>query len=476
MDPERASQRSIQVVLAEGGQPLRILLEKLLPESGRLMVAVKSGTEAQESPRQRSLDQKVLDLDIPDLGRVERYSHQNEEEGGDSDVLIVTSHAELQSIAEALEPEAYDFLTKPLDAAALARLVAEIDRAPAAPEPTAVSRLRKKLGQNSPRAPILAESPAMERLLRLVERVAGSTATILIYGETGSGKGMIARLIHELSPRHEERFVAINCSAFQDQLLESELFGHEKGAFTGAVTAKPGLFEVADKGTLFLDEVAEMSPAMQAKLLQVLDSGELRRVGGTQLRRAQARIVAASNKDLAKEVTAGRFREDLLFRLTVVSLNVPALRQRSEEIPELIEGFMERFRSQGLAAKRFSRSALASLQTYAWPGNVRELANTIEGLLLLTQGDVIRPEDLPQTIRPGASVPDPPLARPATVSFLDTPSAQDDTPVPLTEVEKVHVAEVLTYTEGKKAPAARILGIDVKTLNKKIKNYGIEVG
>ncbi|MCB1032316.1 MAG: sigma-54-dependent Fis family transcriptional regulator, partial [Acidobacteria bacterium] len=456
---DTSGRRSIQVVLAEGEQPLRILLEKALPESGRLMVALKSGVEAQESPRQRSLDQTVLDLEIPELGRVERYSRQNDGEDGDSEVLIVTAHSELQSIAEALEPEAYDFLTKPLSAAELAKLVEEVEAAPP-PTSNAISRLRQKMGQHSPRSPILADSPAMERLLRMVERVANSTATVLINGETGSGKGMIARLIHELSPRHEERFVAINCSAFQDHLLESELFGHEKGAFTGAVVAKPGLFEVADKGTLFLDEVAEMSSAMQAKLLQVLDSGELRRVGGTKLRRAETRIVAATNKDLKEEVKAGRFREDLLFRLTVVSLLVPSLRQRREEIPELVEGFMERFKSQGLPAKRFSRDAMALLQAHSWPGNVRELANTIEGLLLLTQDDVIRPDDLPQSIRP-TSAATPGLTTPSAPA---EPMEPTEAPVPLTEVEKVHVALVLRYTDGKKAPAARILGIDVKTL------------
>ena len=469
-DADRSGQRSIQVVLAQGEQPLRILLEKTLPESGRLMIALKSGTEAQESPRLRNLDQTVMDLDIPELGRVERYSRQNEDEDSDSEVLLVTAHSDLHSIAEALEPEAYDFLTKPLSASELAKMVADADSAPT-PSNNAVTRLRQKMGQNSPRAPILADSPAMEKLLRMVERVANSTATVLINGETGSGKGMVARLLHELSPRCEEKFVAINCSAFQDQLLESELFGHEKGAFTGAVAAKPGLFEVAHKGTLFLDEVAEMTAAMQAKLLQVLDSGELRRVGGTKLRRAETRIVAATNKDLKEEVKAGRFREDLLFRLTVVALRVPPLRERAEEIPELVDGFLERFRSQGLPSKRFSREAMASLRAYAWPGNVRELANTIEGLLLLTQDDLIRPQDLPQTIRPTAAAGGPPVAAPTAES--QTAAAPGATPVPLTEVEKVHVAQVMRYTKGKKAPAARILGIDVKTLNKKIKNYGI---
>jgi DNA-binding NtrC family response regulator len=270
---------------------------------------------------------------------------------------------------------------------------------------------------------------------------------------------MVSRILHELSPRADQRLVAINCGAFQDQLLESELFGHERGAFTGALNPKPGLFEVADKGTLFLDEVAEMTPAMQAKLLQVLDAGELRRVGGTSTRTVDVRIIAASNKDLKHEVKEGRFREDLLFRLNVVTLTVPSLRQRKEEIPELLEGFLERFADQGLPRKTFSPEAVRLLQSHAWPGNVRELTNTIEGLLLLAPEDIIRPEDLPQSIRPS----------------VREEAAEIEAPVPLTEIERVHIARVLRYTEGKKAPASRLLGIDVKTLNNKIRAYEIDL-
>lgn len=465
-DEENDQARSIQVVLAEGDHPIRILLERAVPESGRLLVAVKSGTEAQETLRERSYDQTVLDLEIPELGRVELL-RRHDEGAGDSEILMVSAQSPPQSVVEALEPEAYDFLTKPLSSTNLAELVREAESGTT--KGSATARLGLKLKKHQLGTPILGHSPAMERLLQLVERVACSTATVLIHGETGSGKGMISRLIHELSPRSDDRFVAINCSAFQDHLLESELFGHEKGAFTGAVVAKQGLFEVADKGTLFLDEVAEMTPAMQAKLLQVLDSGELRRVGGTKLRTVETRIIAASNKDLKEEVKAKRFREDLLFRLNVVTLIVPPLRERVAEIPELIEGFMERFRNQGLPTKSLSAEAMAYLESYAWPGNVRELANTVEGLLLLTQGDTIRTDDLPQNIRPSLPSFDP--TAPATAS---SPGASGP-PVPLTEVERVHVARVLRYTEGKKAPAARILGIDVKTLNKKIENYGIEL-
>jgi two-component system response regulator AtoC len=293
----------------------------------------------------------------------------------------------------------------------------------------------------------------------MVERVAASNAPVLIYGETGTGKGLIARAIHQASPRADQPFLAINCSAFQDQLLESELFGHEKGAFTGAIAAKPGLFEVADGGTLFLDEVAEMSPAMQAKLLQVLDTGELRRVGGTKLRRVDTRIFAATNKDLSREVRAGRFREDLFFRLNVVSLAVPPLRDRKEDIPRLGEHFLQQFRLPGQQPKTISPEALQRLMEYSWPGNVRELANTIERLVLLSPRTIIGPEDLPPNIRPAAELQ----------------PREADVPLPLAEVERLSIIRALTYTRGKKAPAARLLGIDVKTLNHKIRVYSIQL-
>jgi len=292
----------------------------------------------------------------------------------------------------------------------------------------------------------------MLAVLRTVERIAGSEANILIEGESGTGKGLIAQAIHQQSPRARGPFLAINCSGFQDQLLESELFGHERGAFTGATGLKQGLFEVADQGTLFLDEVAEMSPAMQAKLLQVLDSREFRRVGGTRVHRADVRIVAATNKPMADEVKAGRVREDLYYRLNVVSLTLPPLRERKEDIPLLIEHFLKQLGTTH-TRKTLSPEALQFLVNYTWPGNVRELANTVERLLILTQGEVVGPDDLPANIgHPGGP------ARGANS---------------LAEMERLHLIRVLKETGGKKMRAARLLGIDIKTLNQKIKRYNI---
>ena len=457
--------RSIQVVLAEEDRPVRLLMEREVTPDGRLLVSVKSGQEAQEWPREEAFDQAMVDLG--DLGRVESFLRHGDKDT-DSQVLVITPDAgEVRPVSDVLESDGWAFLTKPLNPQEIQQAIAGRASGKAQPAEAGPGRLRELITAAGGRGPILGRSEAMEELLSLVERVSSSQASVLIHGETGSGKGMVARMIHDLSPRSEARMVAINCSAFPEQLLESELFGYEKGAFTGAVDSKPGLFEVADGGTLFLDEVAEMSPAMQAKLLQVLDGGELRRLGGTRPRRVDARILSASNKDLLVEVQEKRFREDLLFRLNVVTLRVPPLRERREEIPELVEGFAERFAGQGLPRRTFSPEVLSRLQAYSWPGNVRELANTVEGLLLLTNSGTVEPEDLPQTLRAG-EVGGGPKAVPS-------PETPDEEPPPLSEVEARHIARTLAYTRGKKAPAARLLGIDVKTLTSKIRNYGLEL-
>jgi transcriptional regulator with PAS, ATPase and Fis domain len=297
----------------------------------------------------------------------------------------------------------------------------------------------------------------MAAVLAVVERIAAADANVLIEGESGTGKGLVAQTIHQQSPRARGPFLAVNCSGFQDQLLESELFGHEKGAFTGAVALKQGLFEVADRGTLFLDEVAEMTPAMQAKLLQVLDSREFRRVGGTRLHRADVRIVAATNKHMQEEVAAGRFREDLYYRLNVVGILVPPLRERREDIPILAAHFLARSQGSGRPRKTLSPESLRLLGEYAWPGNVRELSNLMERLAILAPGEVIQPEDLPATL---------------SASRVSLPTAPAG-PALLSEMERAHIARVLQDTGGKKLQAARLLGIDIKTLNKKVRDYGI---
>ncbi|MEM7355412.1 MAG: sigma 54-interacting transcriptional regulator, partial [Acidobacteriota bacterium] len=347
---------SIRVLLMDGERPLKLLLERDLTEGGPTVVAIQSGEAARELIG-RQLDTSQLDFQVPGVGRVEtRHRHRGVE---GSDLVVLEGRESAEPAREGAEPASEgaasapstaseaasyldsvdaDFLTRPLRASDLSSVVKEA-KAKLAQKQRPTPTIRTASGH-----PFVVQSEPMIELMRIVDRVAAGSASILIQGDTGTGKTLIAREIHAASPRAGQRFVAINCSAFQEQLLESEIFGHEKGSFTGAVAAKPGLFELADRGTLFLDEVGDMSSAMQAKLLQILDDGELRRVGGTKTRKVDVRVVAASNKDLETEVKERRFREDLLFRLNVIRLKVPPLAERREDIPALIDHFLDRFR------------------------------------------------------------------------------------------------------------------------------------
>jgi len=446
----------MKVLVVDDERPTRLLMEKELPGAGCVVTSAGSAEEALEQLRARDFDVVLLDLKMPGIGGMEAL-RRIRDSGTSAEVVILTGHPDVNSAIEAMKLGAYDYLTKPFKLSEVEEVLRRAaERKRLQKENLA---LRRMVAQRAPLPPILGEGQAMTAVLQTVERIAPSDANVLIEGQSGTGKGLVAQIIHQKSPRATGPFLVINCSGFQDPLLESELFGHEKGAFTGATSMKQGLFEVADRGTLFLDEVGEMSPAMQAKLLQVLDSRELRRVGGTRVHRVDVRLIAATNKDLAQEVRAGRFREDLYYRLNVVSLTLPPLRERQEDIPLLIEHFLQEFRVTGKKAKGISPEALQLLLGYPWPGNVRELMNTIERLIILTPGEVIGLEDLPPNIR----------------SPIGPPHGRARGPASLAEMERLHITRVLSETRGKKMQAARLLGIDLKTLNHKIKIYRIPI-
>ncbi len=448
--------QEIRVLVVDDERPTRLLMEKELPRSGCAVTSAESGEKALEHLLGQEFDVVLLDLKMPGMGGMEAL-RRIRESGASAEVVVLTGHPDVQSAIEAMKLGAYDYLTKPFKLAEVEEVLHRAaERRRLQKENLA---LRRMVAQREPLPLIVGQDPAMRAVLQAVERIAPHDANVLIHGESGTGKGLVAQAIHAASRRSAGPFLVINCGAFQDQLLESELFGHEKGAFTGAASVKPGLFEVADRGTLLLDEVGEMSPAMQVKVLQVLDSREMRRVGGTRVHRVDVRIIAATNKDLEQEVRAGRFREDLHYRLNVLGLRLPPLRERREDIPLLIAHFLKQFRVAGETAKTVSPEALRLLQEYAWPGNVRELANTIERLVILTPLDVVGPEDLPPNIR---------LATGA-------PPAASHGPTSLAEMERLHIARVLAETRGKKMQAARLLGIDLKTLNNKIKIYNISL-
>lgn len=452
MNARHAGERTgeITVLVVDDERPTRLLMEKELPRAGFAVTCSESGEEALERLRAREFDVILLDLKMPGVGGMEAL-RRIRDSGTSAEVVVLTGHPDVETAIKAMKLGAFDYLTKPFKLSEVEEVLRRAAERKRLQQENAA--LRRMVSQREPDPLIVGQGKAMASLLAAVRRIAPSDANILIQGESGTGKGLVAKAIHAASPRAGGPFLVINCSGFQDQLLESELFGHEKGAFTGAIGAKQGLFEVAQGGTLLLDEVGEMSPAMQAKLLQVLDTREMRRVGGTRVHRVDVRIVAATNKDLAQEVKAHRFREDLYYRLNVVSLALPSLRERKEDIPLLVEHFLRQFRVTGQKAKTISAVALQSLVDYPWPGNVRELANTIERLMILAPGDVIGPEDLPPDIR----LPGGPAAGPAS----------------LAEMERLHLTRVLAHTRGRKMQAARLLGIDLKTLNSKIKRYNI---
>src|SRR5574337_16216 len=325
-----------RTLVVDDERPIRLLMEMELPRAGYVVTCAGSGEEALEQLRTREFDVILLDLKMPGIGGMEALRHIRDS-GTSAEVVILTGHPDVDSAIQAMKLGAYDYLTKPFKLAELEevlRRAAERKRLR-----TENAALRRMVAQREPAPIMIGQSPAMASLMASIRRIAPSEASILIQGESGTGKSLVAKAVHMASPRANGPFLIINCSGFQDPLLESELFGHAKGAFTGATSVKMGLFEVAGGGTLLLDEVGEMSPAMQAKLLQVLDTKELRRVGGTRVHRVDVRIIAATNKDLAHEVQAGRFREDLYYRLNVVSVTLPSLRERKEDIPLLIEHF-----------------------------------------------------------------------------------------------------------------------------------------
>ena len=372
-------------------------------------------------------------------------------------VVIMTAYSSVETAVAALKQGAHDYLTKPLD---FDKLRITLERAMEHSRLKAENRLlRERLGLQFDRRHIIGQSAAMVRLFDSVAQVAPSEATVLIAGESGTGKELIAGAIHFNSSRRDGPFVRLNCAAITETLLESELFGHEKGAFTGADRRREGRFFQADGGSLLLDEVSEMPLPMQVKLLRVLQEREFTRVGGDTVIRVDVRVIAATNKDLPELVSGGRFREDLYYRLNVVGLAIPALRERAEDIPLLAQHFLEAFALKNRKeVKGFTPQAMDRLIRYAWPGNVRELMNAVERAVVMTRGDFLTEEDV--SLIPTAAMPEP-----------EHPPAAGARP--LEEVEKATILTTLKAADGNKSEAARRLGITRRTLHKKLKAYGV---
>ncbi|MDX1501664.1 MAG: sigma-54 dependent transcriptional regulator [Thermoanaerobaculia bacterium] len=375
-------------------------------------------------------------------------------------VILVTGYGSIESAVEAMHAGADDYLTKPVDLYELRQRVANLLENRQLKEE--VSNLRQMLDKRYGFESIIGKSAAMERLFDQMRQVAPTRSSVLIVGESGTGKELVATALHHASPRSEERFLAINCGAIPSDILESELFGHERGAFTGAVNRKVGKFQIAHRGTLFLDEISELYPELQVKLLRVLEERQIMRVGGTENIDVDFRLIAATNQDLEKEVAEGRFREDLYYRLKVVTLQVPPLRHRAGDLALLSESFLDLFcREHGRQPKRLTQEALEVMERYHWPGNVRELKNVLESIVIFHSGEEIAARDLPSEVRSRSGSP----AAGAGVQNLS------GEPRTMAEIERQAILETLELTGGKRAEAARILGIGLRTLQRKLKDY-----
>jgi two-component system response regulator HydG len=440
------------LLVADDDPGLRESLERALTREGYRIVLASDGRAALERFQAGGIDLIVTDLKMPGLTGLELL-RAAKAIAPDVDVILLTAFGTVEEAVKAMKDGAYDFLTKPFRREQLLKLV---DKALERRDLIEQNRaLQKQLDDLRAKGQVIGASPVWRRLMTLVEQIADSSATVLIQGESGTGKELVARAIHDRSPRKSGPFVAVNCAALPETLLESELFGYEKGAFTGAAGRKEGRFELADGGTLFLDEVADLSLVTQPKILRVLQEGEIERLGGTRTQRVDVRIVAASNQGLAQMVKDKRFREDLYYRLNVITIAVPPLRDHREDVRLLAQHFLRVYAAKNnRKLDGFSTEAMERLEAYAWPGNVRELENVVERAVVLAREGRIDAEDLPAEV--GGVKPPP---RDAILELIGTP---------LDEIEQRLLSETLRITGGNKTQAARLLGIDVRTVARKL--------
>jgi len=446
------------ILLVEDDDSLRVTQAMYLKREGFQVTAVGSGGEALRRITTDQFQAVVTDLRLDETGGLQILAAVKER-SPETEVILITGFGSVDTAVEAMKAGAYDYITKPVDPDDLVLTLRKaVERRQLRRQ---VAYLQKEIAQQAGLGHIVAASPEMQQIMNLVHQLAQNDATVLIEGESGTGKELMAKYIHHSGRRAGGPFVAINCGAMPENLLESELFGHVKGAFTGAIKEKKGLFEVADSGSLLLDEIGETSPGFQVKLLRVLEDGTFRRVGGTNEHRVNVRIIAASNKDLGRLVQEGNFRRDLYYRLKVIPIYLPPLRNRVTDIRPLAEHFVARYANHmGRRQSYLSAEAVELLEAHAWPGNVRELENAIERALIFCQGPELRPADLPLEA----------CAPPANEFGL--PGVGGD--MSLVAVETKHILSVLEHCHWNRTRAARELGIGYNTLWRKMNKYGIE--
>ncbi len=446
-----------KVLVVDDEAPQREILKKILQSEGYLVLGAGNVASALCLLKEEKIDLVITDLKMPDsdgLSAVDRILGETS-----APCIIMTAHGSIDSAVDAMKKGAFDYLTKPLDREELLVAVARgLEKVRLIAENRMLkNQLRKRFSIHN----IIGMHPKMQEIFRTLEKIAPSSATILVLGESGTGKELIARAIHYNSPRKEKPFLAMNCAAIPESLIESELFGHERGAFTGATDRSIGLFEAAQEGTLFLDEIGDLSLPLQAKILRTLQEREIRRIGGREEIKVDVRVIAATNKDLLEEIKEDRFREDLYYRLNVVSLRIPSLSERSTDIPDLVRHFIRKYQRKGSSEVRgVSREALRFLMEYSWPGNVRQLESAIERAILLCAGEEIGVEDLPNEIR------NPALG--GKIDFEIPPGFS------LEEFEKNLLVSALRKNDWVVSRAAKMLGISYRTLQYRLEKFAIQ--
>jgi two-component system response regulator AtoC len=441
----------IRILAVDDEEPMRRLLVKELPRKGFSIETAPDGDTAFRLVKQNTYDVILLDIVMPGTDGITLMKKLKQDPAAPV-IIVLTGRATVETAVEAMKHGAYDYLTKPYK---LDELVIIINRAFEFGQLTIKNQLlQQELVRQEASSGIIAASPQFKGILDLIRKIAPTDSTVLIQGESGTGKELIANTIWQHSKRSKRPFIALNCATFSEHLIESELFGHEKGAFTNAYQAKHGLVEVADKGTLFLDEIAEMPLGLQANLLRFLDSGEYRRVGGNKTLTVDARVIAATNKNLSELIRTGHFREDLYYRLNVINITIPPLRDRKEDIPDLAGFFLRKYTLKlSKSISGFAPEVLDLFNAYDWPGNVRELENIMERAVILCDSDTMGAED---------------ISLPSAHAVTNNPAVSS-----LEEMEKEHVLKVLHEVDGNQSKASQMLGIDRKTLYLKLKKYGI---
>lgn len=443
-----------RILVIDDEESMRVGCVQALTSEGYKAQSAENGIVGLEMAHEESFDVVILDLRMPGMDGMEVLAKLKEYDPSVI-VVVITGYASIESAVEAMKRGAYDFLPKPFSPEALLAIIERAaDRKRLALENIC---LRLELDERMGPDAIVGRSPAMMKVAELVQKVAPTDSTVLICGETGVGKELVAKAIHRHSPRRDKPFVVVDCGALVETLFESELFGHVKGSFTGAIATTHGKFELAGGGTIFLDEIANIGGNIQAKLLRVIQEREIVKVGGSQRVEVDVRIIAATNKDLAREMSEGRFREDLFYRINVVPVDLPPLRDRREDIPILAEYFLKKSsQKRKRSVTGISEEAMRSLEAYDWPGNIRELEHAIERALVMTDGDIIQARDL--LFYGLAQITEP---EPATDGQL-------------AQVEKTEIAKALKQFDGHKGKAADYLGINRKTLREKIRKYQID--